>query len=43
MARRDAIARLAELQAEAAAILKAFRELRSANAKGVAYTDDVGA
>jgi len=37
LARRGAIARLAELQAESAAILKAFPDLRRA---GVAYTDD---
>jgi hypothetical protein len=40
LARRGAIARLAELQAESAAILKAFPELRGAGSKGIAYTDD---
>jgi len=40
LARRGAIARLAELAAESAAILKAFPELRRAGSKGIAYTDD---
>ena len=38
LARRGAVARLAELQAEAAAILRAFPELR--RGQGVSYTDD---
>ena len=40
LARRGAIARLAELQAEQAAILKAFPDLRGAGRAAVAYTDD---
>ena len=40
LARRGAMARLAELQAESAAILKEFPELRRAGSKGIAYTDD---
>ena len=40
LARRGAIARLAELQAETAAILKAFPDLTGANRAAVAYTDD---
>jgi hypothetical protein len=40
LARRGAIARLAELQAEQAALLKAFPDLRGAGRAGVAYTDD---
>jgi hypothetical protein len=40
LARRGAIARLAELQAEQAAILKAFPDLRGAGRARVAYTDD---
>jgi hypothetical protein len=40
LARRGAIARLAELQAESAAILKAFPELKKAGRAGIAYTDD---
>ena len=40
LARRGAIARLAELQAELAAILKEFPELQKASRAGIAYTDD---
>ena len=40
LARRGAVARLAELQAESAAILKAFPELRRVGSRGIAYTDD---
>jgi hypothetical protein len=40
LARRGAIARLAELEAESAAILKEFPELRKIGRAGVAYTDD---
>ena len=40
LARRGAIARLAELQAEQAAILKAFPDLRATGRARVAYTDD---
>lgn len=40
LARRGAIARLAELQAETAAILKAFPDLRGGKRAAVAYTDD---
>jgi hypothetical protein len=40
LARRGAIARLAELQAESAAILKQFPELKKAGRASVAYTDD---
>ena len=40
LARRGAIARLAELQAESAAILKQFPELKKIGRAGVAYTDD---
>jgi hypothetical protein len=40
LARRGAIARLAELQAEQAEILKAFPDLRGAKRATVAYTDD---
>jgi hypothetical protein len=45
LARRGAAARLAELHAEAAALLKAFPDLKGNidspfNRRGVAYTDD---
>lgn len=40
LARRGAIARLAELEAESAAILKEFPELKKVGSSGVAYTDD---
>ena len=40
LARRGAVARLSELQEEAAAILRAFPELRRAGNAGIAYTDD---
>ena len=40
LARRGALARLAEMHAEQAAILKAFPDLRSARRARVANTDD---
>jgi hypothetical protein len=40
LARRGAIARLAELQAEQAAILKVFPDVRGAGRVAHGYTDD---
>jgi len=40
LARRGALARLAELHAEQAAIFKAFPDLKGAGRAGIAYTDD---
>jgi hypothetical protein len=40
LARRGAVARLAELAAETAAILREFPELKRAGNPGIGYTDD---